>query len=164
MIRRLQPSAVASVSVPVLSNTIVSASATASRYFPPLTVILCAVRLADRREHRNRHRQLQGTGEIDHQHSQRFRRVSRQQVSQVPCPQGCTEQGGLPDSSALLSQAGLQLLRFLNHFYDLLIAAGATDRLHKDGDFTFFDSRTRIGGASFSLAYRNWILRSEMPD
>ena len=30
------------VSVPVLSNRIVSASAMASRYLPPLTVMLCA--------------------------------------------------------------------------------------------------------------------------
>ena len=40
------------VSVPVLSNTIVSASATASIYLPPLTVTLCwlASRIADNTE------------------------------------------------------------------------------------------------------------------
>ena len=40
------------VSVPVLSNTIVSASAIASRYLPPLTVTLCvpASRIADSTE------------------------------------------------------------------------------------------------------------------
>ena len=40
------------VNVPVLSNTIVSASATASRYFPPFTVIPCcpASRMAERTE------------------------------------------------------------------------------------------------------------------
>ena len=126
---------------------------------------LMCVRLTDRREHRNWHRQLQGTGEIDHEHGQRFRRVSRNQVT-VQCPYLARVYGTRRSArcSALLSRRGLQLLRFLNHFYDLLIAAGATDRLHKDGDFTFFDSRTRISGALLLPCVPELILRSEMPD
>ena len=108
---------------------------------------------AHRGEDRDRHRQFERAGKIDHEEGERPLRISRKQPSQ-----GCASQG--PGNERICKvgrpalRRGLEFFRLFDHIYDLVIAAGTQCFPDVDLQLAFFQNGSCIDVSAGFLADR----------
>ena len=114
------------------------------------TVSTC---LTDRRQYGNRHGKFQCTGKINHEYCQRLGYISGKQICY-----SCTCQSIRNQSVSQMFCIALcrrfQLLRILDHAYNLLIAAGTCHLSYFQSDLTLFQNGSRINITVLCLAHR----------
>ena len=98
------------------------------------------------------HGQLQGAGEIHHQNGDSPGDISGQQIGQGRSGQAVGHQP-VCQLQRPAFRCGFQLLGFLDHGDDLVIAAGAGLLLHLDDAFPFLHNRTGVDTGPRSLSH-----------
>ena len=121
---------------------------------PALDGNMIAAALAHGRKHRDRHGQLERAGEIDHQNGQHLRDVPRQKICQRRSAQRIRHQP-VGKTGGLVLRGGFQLLGFLDHFDDPVIAAAAHRLLHADDAFALLRDRPGVDIAARPLCHRH---------
>ena len=112
--------------------------------------------LADRGQHRDRHSQLQGTGEIYHQDRKCLGCVSGDQPGQAGAKQAVRNQC-ICKMLCLTLQGRFQFFRFLDHGHDLIKLAGASGLFDTDGDLSLFHYSTCINRGTLRFFSRNGL-------
>ena len=103
------------------------------------------------REHRDRHRELERAGEIDHQHGQRLGHVPGQEPDQRRCTQTVRNEL-IGKVRCVILRCGLELFRLLDHADDTVVAAAAGALFHADGAVALFDDGTGVDIAALRFA------------
>lgn len=132
------------------------------KIFAALDCDVVAAALAYGGQHGQRHRQLERTGEIDHQNRDRTGHVAGQRVGHSGAQQTVRHQLVRQGRSAGLA-GRLQLLGVLDHLDDLVIAAVAGLLLHGHGDLAFLDDGAGVDDGTVRLGAQARPRRSAMP-
>ncbi len=109
---------------------------------------------SDRRQHRQRHGQLQGTGEIHHQEGNRPGHVPRQEIGERRARQGIGHQA-VRQMKGLGLRVGLQLLGILDHPHDLVVLAGAGSLADEDHALALLHNGAGINITALRLHHRH---------
>ena len=112
--------------------------------------------LADRGQYRDRHSQLQGTGEVYHQDRKCLGCISGDQPGQSGAKQAVGNQG-ICEMLCLTLQGRFELLGFLDHGHDLIKLAGASGLFDTDGDLSLFHYSTCINRGTLRFFSRNGL-------
>ena len=110
--------------------------------------------LAHRGQHRDRHGELQCTGEVHHQHSQRLCDVARDEIGQHRAAERIWHKA-VGKAGRLVLGGGFELFGLLYHLHDAVIAAAAGCFLHADDALALFGDSARIHIAARPLRYRH---------
>ena len=103
-------------------------------------------------QHRDGDGQLQGAGEVHHQHREHFRHVPGQQIRQHRAAQRIGHQS-VRHPGRLVLGGGFQLLRLLNHVNHPVIPPAAGGFLHGDDALALLRHRPGIDGTSGMLGH-----------
>ena len=103
-------------------------------------------------QHRNGHSQLQGTGEVHHEHGQGLGDIPGDQIGQGRTAQGIGHQLVRQMGGAGLC-GGLELFGILNHFHDSVVPSAALGLLHPDDAFALLGYGARIDEAADPLGH-----------
>ena len=103
-------------------------------------------------QHRDGDGQLQGAGEVHHQHRQHFRHVPGQQIGQRRAAQRIGHQS-VRHPGGLVLGGGFQLLRLLDHVNHPVIPPAAGGFLHGDDALALLRHRSGIDGTAGVLRH-----------
>ena len=103
-------------------------------------------------QHRNGHCQLQGTGEVHHEHGQGLGDIPGEQIGQGRTAQGIGHQLVRQMGGAGLC-GGLELFGILNHFHDSVVPSAALGLLHLDDAFALLGHGAGIDEAACLLGH-----------
>ena len=103
-------------------------------------------------QHRNGDGQLQGTGEVHHQHRQHFRHIPGQKIGQRRAAQRIGHQSVRHPGGFVLG-GGFQLLRLLDHANHPVIPPAAGGFLHGDDALALLRHRPGIDGTAGVLGH-----------
>ena len=106
-----------------------------------------------RRENRYRHRKLERTREVNHQHCQSLRDVARQKIGQNRSAKRIRHQL-ICQSRGFIFRLGLQFFRFLNHLHNAVISARSARLFNANQTLSLFNRSSGINIATLLLSDR----------
>ena len=121
---------------------------------PALDGNIMSAALAHRGQHRDRHGELQRTGEVHHQHSQRLCDVARDEIGQHRAAERIGHKA-VGKARRLVLGGGFELFGLLYHLHDAVIAAADGCFLHADDALALFGDSARIHIAARPFRYRH---------